>query len=165
MPYENPRPGFRSRHRLVGTVEVSEPIVAEHLVAIEVAFGTGQLGGCSGDVGRGLFHHRFLQAPVGVEVPEGCPLDGNACFSVRELRSVIPIVDLYQQVARFDGLVSSTATLSIKPATFDDNVVTSPLMYASSVDSMTADDPPIPTEPGHRANERGAGDNQKKAFP
>jgi len=100
------------------------------------------------------------------QVREGCPLDGNACFGVRELRSVIPIVDLYQQVARFDGLVvfdgdrlDKTRDLRRQRGDFTPNV------RIIGRFNEPADDPPIPTEPGHRANERGAGDNQKKAFP
>ena len=31
------------------------------------------------------------------------PADSNACLRVRELGSVVPIVDLYEQVARLDG--------------------------------------------------------------
>jgi hypothetical protein len=52
-----------------------------------------------------LFNQRHLQVPVGVEAGEGRLLDGNACSGARELGAVVPIVDLYQQVARLDGLV------------------------------------------------------------
>ena len=73
----------------------SDPIVAQRPVAIEVRFGTGQFGGRRRDVRGSLFDRRFLQVPFGVEVREGCLLDGDACLRVRELGSVIPIVDLY----------------------------------------------------------------------
>ena len=100
------RPGFLMvRVGLLETLTGSELVIAQCSIAIEVVFGAGQLGGSAAHVGRGLFDHRLVHAPVGVDIGEGCPLGRNARLSAGELGAVIPILQLQQQVARLDGLV------------------------------------------------------------
>jgi hypothetical protein len=113
----------------------SKPVVAQRAVTVDVVFGAYPLSHCEGEVSPGLVEHRHPHAPRGLHIGSRSPTGSNGCLSAGELRAIIAVVELEQQVASLDALsrspaltdwLSSTATVSIRPATLNDSVVTSP---------------------------------------
>jgi hypothetical protein len=83
----------------------SKPVVAQRSVAIDVIFGAHPLSHCCRELSPGLVEHRHPHAPRGVHIDETRPPCGNVCLSAGELRPIIAVVELEQQVASLDGLV------------------------------------------------------------
>jgi hypothetical protein len=103
----------------------SEPLVAQCPVTIDVIFGARPLSHCGGEVSHRLFEHCQTHAPGRIDIGKSGSPSSNICLSAGELRTIIAIVELEQQVASLDGLVIDDGN-SLRPATLNDSVVTSP---------------------------------------
>ena len=71
-----PRPALRRPRFLMVCVSLFETLAGSKLIRaqcsipVEVIFGAGQLGGRTDNRSRSLFDHRFVHAPVGVDIGE-----------------------------------------------------------------------------------------------
>ena len=72
--------------RLLETLQRTELIVRQAAIAIDIVFGTGDLGFGRGQLGRGLSDHCVLQPPGRVEIGERRLLPGDAGVRLRGRR-------------------------------------------------------------------------------
>jgi hypothetical protein len=96
---------------LLETLKGGEFVVAQRSVAVEIVSCADQLRGRGGNVCLGLIDHRLLQTSGGIEIGQGRGLGGDARLSTGELRTVVAIVKLHEQVAGLDRLVVDDGNL------------------------------------------------------
>jgi hypothetical protein len=140
----------------------SEPIVAQRSVAVDVIFGAHPFSHCCGEVSPGLLEHRHTHAPRGVHIDESRPPCGNVCLSAGELRTIIAVVELEQQVASLDGLVIDNRDGLDKTRDLErQRRDLAPDIGVVGRFDVLPDRHPVPDETGCDTNEDGAGGEQQ----